>query len=492
MSPNSRDGSTGRTQPPGPVMASARTEQGGTKSRADNWRLRWLPVACVYPLMLLTFQAPGRESAGSVDALDPIALMKVGSRGALVAVLAILLLRLWRHSRRPAVMRCFLPLSMFVLWSLVSTLWSPLKAVSLGQSSSLLLLVLLAAVLAVPRSGPLETSAVLFHLSSGLLVANAALLGIHLVAPEASGLGHGALADSVGAGGFIHPTAASATAGVGIVLLVASRLLWDWTWTKILLVPGLLIHAAILYVATRRVALVLTLSLTLLACCTLINRLLLVAIFVAASAGGAIYLIGDPGLELVEKVFHYTDSYVRRGESEDELSSATGRTYLWREVLQSFGESPVYGHGYFVTSKDGLLDVREWYRPATNRTAHNLFLQVLVSTGVVGLLLFLWGMIRPLRAWLRHSPPGDSGRRLRIFLLLVGGWYVGSGLFGESFLGPLLPESVVFFSLLGLALGNLSFETANQSPGASPAAPSFAARVPKTNGSRPLIARGDL
>jgi O-antigen ligase len=88
-----------------------------------------------------------------------------------------------------------------------------------------------------------------------------------------------------------------------------------------------------------------------------------------------------------------------------------------------------------------------------NWTAHNFALQVLATTGLVGALLLALGLSLPLaRAWTRRSH-SSWNRRLWYLILLFGAWYFVWGLFNESWLGPLEPESVLFFAVLGLAAG---------------------------------------
>ena len=43
--------------------------------------------------------------------------------------------------------------------------------------------------------------------------------------------------------------------------------------------------------------------------------------------------------------------------------------------------------------------------------------------------------------------------RLAVFLTVIGLWYMGWGQLCESFMGPVQPEAVVFFTVLGLAIG---------------------------------------
>jgi O-antigen ligase len=169
----------------------------------------------------------------------------------------------------------------------------------------------------------------------------------------------------------------------------------------------------------------------------------------AISSLAAVYLCLDPALQVVEESVDSTTRYLMRHESVESLQSLTGRTALWTAVWIESLKTPLQGCGYFVTSQNGLLDV--WSGPA-NRTAHNLLLQVFASTGLIGLGLFLWGLGRIVRCAVRTLPRSDEGRLVGMALLVVACWYAGWSQLCASFMGPIQPESIVFFSCLGLAL----------------------------------------
>ena len=64
------------------------------------------------------------------------------------------------------------------------------------------------------------------------------------------------------------------------------------------------------------------------------------------------------------------------------------------------------------------------------------------------------------------------------FLLLMGGWFLAWGQLSESFMGPVQPESLVFFVLLGLGLGQVPAAVSVAAPGPAPAGHPLAAGVP--------------
>ena len=110
----------------------------------------------------------------------------------------------------------------------------------------------------------------------------------------------------------------------------------------------------------------------------------------------------------------------------------------------------VFGHGYFVTSETGKLDV---WNHVHNHTAHNLILQILASTGALGLLVFGMAIARVVLT-ISGLRSGDVVQRRIFFILAISGiWYLGWAQFGVSFMGPVRPESIYFFVLLGIGLG---------------------------------------
>ena len=409
-----------------------------------------LPLVCFWLLVLVTFSAPGREGPQGSAGLDVIALAKLGVRAFVILALTRDLARRAGDRRWPAVAWCFAPFAGFLAWALVTILWSPLKTFSLGQWGGLLAQVMLAAVIALRWSGSRDTSTLLRHLGFALAAVSALLTTVDFVSHDLSGLNREeSLADA--ASGLVHPTSAGATGSLGVVMLIAARLLWGWGWVRAFLVPGLLACGALLILSHSRMALAMTGAAVGLAFLRYTGAQLLAGAVVAATALGAIFLVVDPGLTEVDRGRKDLSAYWRRGETDEQMSSLNGRGDLWEAVWVEVGHSPLVGHGYFLTARTGILDV--WSGPAV-RTAHNVLLQVLASTGLIGVGLFVWALVRPLRAAARELRGGEAGK-LGAFLLVLGVWYLGWGQLCESFMGPVQPESVVFYCLFGLAVAQV-------------------------------------
>jgi len=75
-------------------------------------------------------------------------------------------------------------------------------------------------------------------------------------------------------------------------------------------------------------------------------------------------------------------SYAKRGQTQSEMASLTGRISIWKQALKQIPESPIIGHGYGVTRF--TLKPYSWdYQPSH---CHNEFLEALFSIGFLGLI----------------------------------------------------------------------------------------------------------
>ena len=114
------------------------------------------------------------------------------------------------------------------------------------------------------------------------------------------------------------------------------------------------------------------------------------------------FVLLDPGFRLWSSTADASAQYVTRGQSGDQLKGVSGRSEMWSAVWHEYKKALVLGHGYFVTSETGSLYV---WNARHNYTAHNLTLQILVSTGAIGFLIFGFAMAQSafaalmLKAW---------------------------------------------------------------------------------------------
>jgi O-antigen ligase len=66
-------------------------------------------------------------------------------------------------------------------------------------------------------------------------------------------------------------------------------------------------------------------------------------------------------------------------------ATLTGRTYIWASVLKNIRESPIWGHG----TVDGGQLIINYSHMSNLVSSHNLFMEVILQTGIVGLVLYL-------------------------------------------------------------------------------------------------------
>src|SRR5439155_17524272 len=82
--------------------------------------------------------------------------------------------------------------------------------------------------------------------------------------------------------------------------------------------------------------------------------------------------------------------FVNRGEDSETVMSVTGRTDIWSYATKRIVEGPiatVFGHGYGVSKS--VLNENNWRISFFAYHAHNTFLEVVLSTGLVGGLPFV-------------------------------------------------------------------------------------------------------
>ncbi len=403
---------------------------------APTSSIPWMLLACCWVLMFISFSIPGRHvSAGS---LDMIGLLKLGTRLGTFFILSILFVRNWHPVRSRVVLKILAPAILFVAWALLSVTWSPLRNVSLGQLSVWVVCLQLAANIGVLWRGPGDTSRLLGSISGGLISFCCFLVFLNYAVPQ-----YGSLSRM--GWGIIHPTAAASSGGSGMVLLVAARLIWGWRWTRLQFLPGVVVYSWLLLLAHNRTSTIVTAIVVVGLLCLFFDRKLFLGLVVCGCMAAATMLLIDPGQRSAEPITGKVGEHLFRGQ-KGQLRELSGRREMWDEVWRSHQQSPWIGHGYFVSSAKGEIYV--WYEWG-NWTAHNLWLQVLVGTGYVGLALFIAALALP-AICLSQNLTTPHARRLACFAAGMITWYLGWGCFNESISGPMAPEVVVFFGVFGL------------------------------------------
>jgi len=222
--------------------------------------------------------------------------------------------------------------------------------------------------------------------------------------------------------------------------------------TRVIFYPGMIIFGILLVIAQNRLTMIITPPVFLLIFFMNGNRQGVVKLAFLSSLIVPLVMLADPGLEMFSKLVGSTEQYAMRSADDDTFFTFSGRTELWEAIWQEYMKSPIGGLGYFVTSTTGELDV--WFVPR-NYTAHNQMFQVLATTGIVGLALFLSGLAIPFQLVvskiLRNDSRGRTARSVAVIFLWMTLW----GLLNSSFSGPLSTSSITFWIIVGLAIGRL-------------------------------------
>jgi exopolysaccharide production protein ExoQ len=136
------------------------------------------------------------------------------------------------------------------------------------------------------------------------------------------------------------------------------------------------------------------------------KRLMFVAAMILAAG------LGLTTMSMVGKQFqNRLSSAAAMGRTED-LGNLTGRLPLWEELMTEVAKSPVFGRGYLAywdaERIEYLSDLFNWEIPH----GHNMYLDVTLDAGLVGLSLFvamyLTGLLSSASYFLRTGEPGAS------------------------------------------------------------------------------------
>jgi O-antigen ligase len=274
----------------------------------------------------------------------------------------------------------FLIISLFTFWGVLSSIWSPNPVLSIAKSVELWCLTVAAVmfVTLVARSqitnGKLETILGLSMVAviCGLLVANIFYWGALLPTTADASLPLDFIAEEPALErpqlilAYQHPLLTGDLLALSVICLFLSDLRKVW---KVILIPGAL---ALLWLTDARgptgglmVALVALAVLKLRR-----NDVRAIAVMLAISVGLAAVLFFQNRLPAALASL-----------MTDDVSTLNSRTELWASSMSHVLAQPILGTGYYA-SRYLLIKDFKWAGHA-----HNSFLEVQMTTGVIGLLM---------------------------------------------------------------------------------------------------------
>lgn len=352
-------------------------------------------------LMLLLTDISLRRRAFSDTSLDPQNLVKIAVWGMGLVVALFHLARV----RSLLVGTPWMWMLILALWCTATAVYSPIPAYSLGAGISFISMVLFGVVVreAVDDRALLKAA----------LAALGALVWISLLMYVAVPDRAMALMEGGGilrlAGPFGSPNNLGRVAAIALLICTWAIAAGVYTLRSPLLLATALAAVACLVLSQSRTA-----TLALVASVALVfvlRRLpwLLIAMVVVVMA-----LLGMSLLEL-----RLTDiaALVSRTGHASEITTMTGRTDIWSFILGEIRKEPLFGTGFASTKYTMPLGYRTFWGWTTT-SAHNVWLQTWVTTGLIGVVLMACVLTSQLRHALRVKDYACSS--ILAFILILG------------------------------------------------------------------------
>lgn len=361
-------------------------------------------------------------------------------------LLAMILARNWRFFQTEGFLNRLWPLGLFAFWAMISTLWSPLKVKTIWHAEGTLALVMLSGCVALALKEDRSLSSLLMHLSVTMcLLSGVGLAWQYLVQFTPT-------SELSRQGSFAHLNTLGNLAGAGLLILVACWLLWKWRWTKLMILPGSIVHGLLFIVTASRMAIIATILGIGAVLLLKSRRILFVSLLAMYAAFSTTYLVSSLlDLSLFNQTHETVVQYFRRGQTTHEILALSNRTIIWEQSIRSFAKSPIIGHGYFMITSTGKMDT---FGGAEHFSSpHNFFLALLNGTGVIGAFLLIWGLWRVLLpAFLTLISQYKKRKRESVLIVVVTFWFGLVGLLDRGLLDAIRPQVVLFFVLAGLAI----------------------------------------
>ena len=406
-------------------------------------------------LVLLTWtKFRGRDASealsGSVD-------MQVGFELGASAVLFLIALLAWKRARDEGRMR-LLPVEWVLLvyagLAILSTLWSPVRAITAVRSFQVLTLVMLAIGLVRVR-GP---ERMINDLISAMILYTMVFVTISIVVPSTAAVRvvHGGLTRY--SWFAMHPGQISLLAGSAIVLLTAKGLFGGGFRQRVLFLPVwvCLVGMAALLAASRGrgPAIGAAAAVIALLAARFLPRWVIPTVVATAAAAILVFINLGPQLSDVLASAALSNNpviaFVIRGQTAEEFKTLSSRTDLWAVVFDMVVQQPILGHGY-NSSRLLLLEKVPWAAHAHNAWAQSLLDLGIVGTSLLTVVVFsmFWPILPQIRITRRSSFIGSVALGIGILMAL-------EAITSESFASGSLLDLMVLLTGVSAAAASIN------------------------------------
>lgn len=103
-------------------------------------------------------------------------------------------------------------------------------------------------------------------------------------------------------------------------------------------------------------------------------------------------------------------------------ASLSGRTYIWQSAIRNIRNSPLIGYGI---NMDGTISISETYN-GTLHASHNIMLEVLLQTGIIGFIFYFSFIYRSLKQKKSYLAQNKIYRMLIFFTFIIFFMYIAS------------------------------------------------------------------
>jgi len=139
-------------------------------------------------------------------------------------------------------------------------------------------------------------------------------------------------------------------------------------------------------------------------------------------------------------------TYIKRGQDRTDLTTFSGRTGVWPNVLKKSLESPIFGHGYGISRFTIGVISADLAKPSHS---HNEVLEVFFNTGLFGLIPFLLMLMYSLKWVMNYSRlRRNTSTDLALHAVCVIVMLLVASIFESRLSARLEPASLLFFIYL--------------------------------------------
>lgn len=300
---------------------------------------------------------------------------------------------------------------LFALWALLSTVYSIIPAYTFGGSFAFLALICFVAVI-VQKNG-LEKLTIPLVYACGFLTLSAIILYFIIPGVVVTPTEGGRVLRLSGLTGSPNNLGRVASFALFFIYFaVRSRQVSPWRLDIVLIALSAVACLGLSWSRTSIIALVLSIGVI------IVRKRILLSIWGATALLATLLL-------LIMTDFNW-DNLVRlvsRQGSLHELITFTGRTDIWDFAWGEFLKQPLIGYGYGSTKlllPTGFRTYWGW----TSTSAHNMLLQTLVTTGVIGTFLVVVVLMLQARDFFKR--PHDLADALLVYVVVMGLFEAGA------------------------------------------------------------------